>query len=536
MSEANVGRSAGLSRLLLLLILLAAFALRTWELGSRSLWFDEGMEYWVATAPLAELPASVQRAIQDPPLYSLLLHFWMQVSHSEYHLRFLSVCASLLSIAGLIVLGRRVGGETAGVYAGILSALLPSEIRYAQEVGQYGLMVCLLTWTTFALFSAIHTNHLWRWVGWLLLATCATYSYYGAIFTVLIPLGVYVTGELMQGRWSRIMAPVASGFGYVLLIAPLVIIFLPQQLFRGPTAGALQPLSASPWLEVRRFPGETLQLLAFQFSGWPWTWLPVWLPAGLVLATLVLATLAAVRQVPVRRAVLALVVTTVGYYVASRWNLLPYGFRYGLILAPLLLPVMGVGLAGMRLFKWPGSLPVWSGRLLLLGLVAVMGLSLPHGAVRDRLLPPTTPTAWPEREEMRPVTAYWVDHRVPGEVTYVYYGAVPIFRYYLRLLGIDATPVPSTWFLDCWRSATPAYCQVETIYFGRGLRSLEPAEKGPAVVESLPPAFESGWLIFAHVYADEQELIVQALSREYEVEPRVVGKGAALYRVRRLGQ
>ena len=113
MSEVILGRPAGLARLLLLLILLAAFALRTWELGSRSLWFDEGMEYWVATAPPVELPTSVQRGIQDPPLYSLLLHFWMRVSHSEYHLRFLSVFASLLSLSGLIWIGRQIGGVTA---------------------------------------------------------------------------------------------------------------------------------------------------------------------------------------------------------------------------------------------------------------------------------------------------------------------------------------------------------------------------------------------------------------------------------------
>jgi hypothetical protein len=62
-------------RSLSLVIILLGFALRAAALGERALWFDEAMEYWVASAPPAAIPATVKAALQDPPLYSLLLHF-----------------------------------------------------------------------------------------------------------------------------------------------------------------------------------------------------------------------------------------------------------------------------------------------------------------------------------------------------------------------------------------------------------------------------------------------------------------------------
>ncbi|RIK41057.1 MAG: hypothetical protein DCC55_13165 [Chloroflexi bacterium] len=527
------GSATGLPRLLRLLILLVAFALRTWELDGRALWFDEGMEYWVATAAPTEIFASVQRGIQDPPLYSVLLHWWMQLGHGEFQLRYLSVLASVLSVAGVILLGHRFGGSVAGLYTGALFAVLPGEIRYAQEVGQYGLMICLLTWTTVAFFAAIRQNWTRAWILWLLLATGATYSYYGAVFTVLTPFALYLAGEIIQRRWRRAMALVAMVFSYTLFVLPLVLFFLPQQLFRGPTAQALQSRFASPLAEVRTFLGETQGLLAFQFTGWPWTGLPAWLPALPISLVLAAAALSAMRSPGARQSLLVLVATTGIYYTASRWNLFPYGFRYGLILTPLLLPVMGVGLATTASFKSRWTPAAWGAMLLFLCLVGIALLSLPHPSVRERLLSPATPHAWPEQEELRPVTSYWLDQRAPGEITYVYYGAAPAFRYYLRLLGVDLAPVPATWYLDCWRSATPAYCQVENIYFGRGLRSLAAAEKGHTVVEALPLAFDSGWFVFSHVFADEQELILKTLSQDYEVVEQVETTGAALYRLRR---
>jgi hypothetical protein len=195
-------------------ILLLVLALRVWDLGARSLWFDEASEYWVATAPLTQISHFVSVGSGDPPLYSFLLHFWMKLGTGEIWLRSLALFASVAGVIGVMVLGRRVGGFPTAVAAGLLAAVNPPDIRYAQEVGQYALMLGTLAWSLVALHG-LWNNGGWKWVlAWALTAFLASTAYYAAAFTVGVPLGcalVEVLRDAMvsgcvdsQRRWASI--------------------------------------------------------------------------------------------------------------------------------------------------------------------------------------------------------------------------------------------------------------------------------------------------------------------------------------------
>jgi len=106
-------------RLALVAILLLAFVLRIHTLATRSLWFDESIHYWTASAPFADLFKSIQLALSDPPLYSLLLHFWMKAGQHEFWLRYPSLILSLFAVVGGIVLGKQAFGRGAGLIAGL---------------------------------------------------------------------------------------------------------------------------------------------------------------------------------------------------------------------------------------------------------------------------------------------------------------------------------------------------------------------------------------------------------------------------------
>ena len=51
---------------------LLALIIRLWDLGARSIWLDEAVEYWTANVPLPSIPQTVVQTFQ-PPLYSVLL-------------------------------------------------------------------------------------------------------------------------------------------------------------------------------------------------------------------------------------------------------------------------------------------------------------------------------------------------------------------------------------------------------------------------------------------------------------------------------
>ena len=131
------------ARLGALLILLLAAILRLYRLAGQSLWSDEGNSISLAKASLAEISARTALDIH-PPLYYWLLHLWMQLfGDSEVAVRSLSVLCSLLLVAVIYRLARRLFGFRTALLAGFLAAISPFQIHYAQETRMYAMLSLL---------------------------------------------------------------------------------------------------------------------------------------------------------------------------------------------------------------------------------------------------------------------------------------------------------------------------------------------------------------------------------------------------------
>ncbi len=120
-----------------LIAILLAFALRVYALDAQSLWNDEGTS--VALASLS-VEAIINGAARDihPPLYYLLLHFWMPfVGVTEYAIRFLSVIAGVVIIALVFRIAYFVLDERVATLAALLAALSPFQVYYSQETRMY---------------------------------------------------------------------------------------------------------------------------------------------------------------------------------------------------------------------------------------------------------------------------------------------------------------------------------------------------------------------------------------------------------------
>ncbi len=125
---------------LALIIVLAALYLRVHNLGTQSLWNDEGNSFVQATRSFADIAANAARDIH-PPGYYMLLAVWRQLTgDTEFALRSLSAFASVLTVAFTYAIGRRLFGAFAGLVAALFVTLNTFNIYYAQEARMYALL------------------------------------------------------------------------------------------------------------------------------------------------------------------------------------------------------------------------------------------------------------------------------------------------------------------------------------------------------------------------------------------------------------
>ena len=135
----------------------------------------------------------------------LLLHGTMQVAgSSEFVARFPSAVASILAVALVFSLARRMFGWSAGLAAAAFMAINPFQIWYAQTSRMYAISIALALLTTLVLWTALRRDRWWPWVLYSLLTAAHLYLHYYAIFVALAQ-GIWVLVAVHR-QWRRLMA------------------------------------------------------------------------------------------------------------------------------------------------------------------------------------------------------------------------------------------------------------------------------------------------------------------------------------------
>lgn len=152
------------------LILAVALGLRLYQLGTESLWNDEGFSVRDAQWP-------PQGANKARFLYYLLLHFWMYFGTSDAWLRGLAVLFGMGCVYLVYILGNRLAGCAIGLVAATILALSPLEINHSQEVRMYTLATFLGLAGALALVNYLETptrQWFFAWAGLRLLMICSS--------------------------------------------------------------------------------------------------------------------------------------------------------------------------------------------------------------------------------------------------------------------------------------------------------------------------------------------------------------------------
>lgn len=494
-------------------ILLVGFGLRLVDSAHRSLWFDEAVEFLTASAPFAKLPSAIVASNYQPPLNTYLLHFWLQISIHPLWIRLLFIGLSLLSMAGLMLWARLHWGEIGGVIAGAITAVMPTELYYAQDVGEYALLVCLLTYTLLFLDLAFHKR---RWRYWFLavfFSVGSIFTHYGAAI-IILPITIMILLINIQHRdWLSVKRQAMLMAAGGLTGLPLIFYFLPQQIQRVSSNALSRPFT-SVQQELSNGLGSFAKTFSYPLIGWPLSSIPLWVRTIIILIfglPLIIFSLPDWRKSPL----IWLFLPYIFYFGLVRLGLyIGFGFRYALIFTPLL--IMTLVWIITRLIKSPLPMVGW---VVLTGLLVGQLYVVPHPTfsrlLRDKI-------AWSPQEDLQLAFNYWENGRKVDEPTFVYYGAVPAMRYYLQLSGLDQNPVEDVHALvECSAETRLPVCQENQLYFSTWARSLTPEEKIADMFATMGGEPEKVWLLFSHVHQDEESEMLENLQKQYQIVNQV---------------
>jgi mannosyltransferase len=242
LSELRVNRW-GVAGLLLALTLVSLY-LRTRQIHFYY-WIDEAISVGISSHPLSQLP-HLLREDGSPPLYYVLLHFWMRLfGRGEVATHWLSLIFALVTVPASYWAGSSLFGRRTGAYAAILAAGVPFLTSYGQETRMYSLLA-LLSLLVAASFVHLFVYRRRRYLPLFSLSLAASlYTHNWALFLGLATFLAYLfcvrsTPAPRRDLWRDGLI----GFGAV---AVLYLPWLPTLLYQARHTGAPWALPPVVW-------------------------------------------------------------------------------------------------------------------------------------------------------------------------------------------------------------------------------------------------------------------------------------------------
>jgi uncharacterized membrane protein len=158
-------------------------------------------------------------------LYYLLLRGWVVFGHSEIAMRSLSVLLAVGALGVVIAVSRELFGRRIALAAGLLLAVNPLYVQFAQDVRGYALALLLVSASCYFFVRGIGYRFpapRWCWTAYTVVTALAAYSNFWA---ALVPLAQALSlAFLPLGRipWRRIV-PAAVALAVLLIPLGLLI-------------------------------------------------------------------------------------------------------------------------------------------------------------------------------------------------------------------------------------------------------------------------------------------------------------------------
>lgn len=233
-------------RIVLFLVLLVIFLCYLSQLTTSGLWFDEAIEYfyskYVGALPEtngfdANLTNMYERICNtyQPPLYNVLMHFWLLSFDGEASFRLAGVLVTFVGAIGFFKMAKSLTDFKWATVSVTVYLMTDSIIQYGLECAEYNLMLCMEAWAMYYFVRFLNgadfkqrRNSL---LGFLAFAVLAAYSQYGAVLLV-VPLCVVMFIDIAKKGDKRLMVVMIASIVVVLIFfaAPLLYFFLIPQM------------------------------------------------------------------------------------------------------------------------------------------------------------------------------------------------------------------------------------------------------------------------------------------------------------------
>jgi hypothetical protein len=467
------------------LVVLLAASLRIYHVSQRSLWLDEALAANISRGTLSETLILTRVFHSAPIIHPALLYVVEKVSAGPLSVRLPSLVAGVLAVVLMLcfVTVPEIDYKTAGLAALMLS-VSATQIRYAQEVREYSLGILYAGVLLYAFLSYISRREkanspILLYLS-LLAAPLVQYGlvlFGGAVLAALLVLAF--TGKEPRPKLAQIIAASAC-----LGLGSLVSFFVTLRYQWGDDAWYLKDYFWTAGSNIFRFIEANTHGLI--------TWLLPGLAAGAISVLAILICLALSIRDRILPPVALLACTSCGIVLlCSILHVYPYGgIRQCLFLAPVLFLW-----ASMSLVQVANGLTGPARSLLFAGIICTVVVS---GAFQIRLLKP-----YEEIEDIKPVLLFVENHIHPGDSVYIYPGAVFAVDFYIKQRD------PHFTYGDYHQKNPEAYV--------------------PEMLAGLDPTAGRFWIVFSHIYREEDQQILHDLSGDWSVEPVLFAQGSALY-------
>lgn len=209
-----------------------------YRLTNASLWFDETIEYWYSKVAFGPLPFETsanmyQRILStyQPPLYNVIMHFWLKFSDAEWWFRFFGVVIGFIGMIGIYKSVKKLSNFYVASFAVFFSSTVYQLVYYWQECAEYCLMIGTLCWTVYFWICLLQEVNLKNILFFIISSVIPVYSQYGAVFPVAaMLLSVLLFVALQKDKKNLAILSVSYLGAFLLTALPLFFLFLKKQM------------------------------------------------------------------------------------------------------------------------------------------------------------------------------------------------------------------------------------------------------------------------------------------------------------------
>ncbi len=415
-----------------------------YQLTGSALWYDEAIEYWYSKILVGELPMTgvadgtvnmYQRILltYQPPLYNILMYFWLKVSDTELWFRTFGVLMGLAGMAGIYKSVKQIVNGWAAAATVICVSTVYQLYYYWQECAEYCLLLGSLCWVVYFWICLIRETNYRHMICFTIAGIIAVYSQYGAVFPVgAMALMAYLHVLWQKNRKNLIGITVVYISAFAAAALPLYILFIRKQMVH-------QQLERNSFL-LPEFPEGVLHdMFESLYATFYWNFFSYIYSETTVRNILILVLLLGVtvlifgRHGIIKMMIAMNIVCWFVYYIAVKFGVYSYGNfgrRYNLFFIPLWIILIAAVCAEIysilpdfsRMRLW--NMPLLRGGFLVICLVWLGYFTVYNWTGKLQY--------HSYKSDIRGVVREWYAREGYEDATIVYYAADPGFAYYVR--------------------------------------------------------------------------------------------------------